>query len=116
MHAESIQGFDGRRGFSRIGHFNEGKTARSAGVTVLQAGDGFNGSEGREKVVQRCFCGRRIQVSNEDIRHIFWQTFQSGLRLPVKGEKAISVAIASLQNPSATVPARFPLASPWGPW
>jgi hypothetical protein len=68
---ESIQRFDGRLGFSSIGHFNKSETPRPFRITVLHDRHGFHRAVSPENLGQLCLGGCGVQVSDKDVNHNF---------------------------------------------
>ena len=65
----AIQRMDGVFGFLSIRHFDEGKSARLAGITVEHHRDRFDFSIGAERRPKRLFRHFEIQIANEDVDH-----------------------------------------------
>src|SRR4030095_12965599 len=69
IQTKSIQRFDGHLGFSIVGHFDERETETPFCIQVLHGGHSFHQPVRRENLLQLCFGGCRIQVSNKDVNH-----------------------------------------------
>ncbi len=116
----SVQRSNSRLSFSGLRHLHKSEAARFAGVAVFDDGNGLNRSVRCEQRPQLLLGRVAIQVPHENVRH----NLTLPLMLPEipiyercgNAEKAMSVEIAFCSIHPFRAPARFPLASPWGPW
>lgn len=67
----SVQGRNGAQGFARLRHLHERDAPRFARISVLDDGDGFDGTMGCKQFPQLLLRHRNIQVSDKDVSHEF---------------------------------------------
>lgn len=70
VNAGAVQSADSAIGFVAVGHFNKGKTTRTAGVTIRDDADAFHGAVFFKPRADGCFRRPEIEIANKDVLQV----------------------------------------------